>query len=343
MRRALRHLVGLAVSVALLAWALRGVAVDELLRELRSVHLGWLAVATAIATAGMLTRAWRWRVLLRPMQGTPLSSCLEATVIGFALNNLLPARIGEFARALVLRQRTGVPMPAAFGTLVIERVLDGVVLLGLLVATLQAPLPAARAGDFLVLVRGMTSLLGALCLGLLVLAARPRWALALSDAIARRLPGRPRRLVEDAARAFVRSFDALRHGPTFALAALASVAQWLFLGLSYLTAFRAFGIDLPYRAALLVQSIESFFVSVPSSPGFFGPFEAAARLALAAWGVPAEKAVSFALGFHIAGFVPVTLWGLIYLWRTPLDWRRLRRAEEAVEEEIELVDATPRS
>lgn len=339
MRRVLRHLLGLAISVGLLAWALRDVSLQELTRELRAVHEGWLALATAIATAGMLTRAWRWRLLLRPLQRAPLAACLEATVVGFALNNLLPARIGEFARALVLRQRVGVAMPAAFGTLVIERVLDGVVLLALLVLALQGPLPAAGAGDFVGLVRGMAYVLAVLCAVLLVLAARPRWAVALADRLARRLPARPRRLVEDAVRAFVGSFDVLRHRPTLFLAVAASVGQWVFLAFSYLAAFWAFDIHLPLRAAILVQSVESFFVSVPSSPGFFGPFEAAARVALAAWNVPAEKAVSFALGFHIAGFVPVTLWGLFYLWRTPLAWRRLRHAEEVVEEEIELVDA----
>ena len=76
-------------------------------------------------------------------------------------------------------------------------------------------------------------------------------------------------------------------------------------------------------------------MAVPSSPGFFGPFEAAAKLGLGLWGVAADKAVSFAVGFHLGGFIPVTLLGLYYIGRLNLRWSEMRHSEEIVEDREE--------
>jgi glycosyltransferase 2 family protein len=114
------------------------------------------------------------------------------------------------------------------------------------------------------------------------------------------------------------------------------VGQWLFLALSFWLAFLAFGIhEVGFAAALFLQSLIALAVAIPSSPGFFGPFEAAAKLGLSLWGVAPEKAVSFAVGFHIGGFIPVTLIGIYYVWRLGLSWRDVGRSEEVVEQRVE--------
>jgi uncharacterized membrane protein YbhN (UPF0104 family) len=76
----------------------------------------------------------------------------------------------------------------------------------------------------------------------------------------------------------------------------------------------------------------AFIVSVPSSPGFFGLFEASARIALSPFGVPAGLALSYALAFHITTFAPVTVLGLFYLGRLGLSWGEVGHSEEIVEE-----------
>ena len=105
---------------------------------------------------------------------------------------------------------------------------------------------------------------------------------------------------------------------------------------SYYLAFLSFGIrEVPFSGAVFLQSLISLAVAIPSSPGFFGPFEAAARVGLGLWDVPVEKAVSFAVGYHIAGFIPVTVIGIYYVWRLNLSWREVRHSEETVEEDVE--------
>ena len=104
-------------------------------------------------------------------------------------------------------------------------------------------------------------------------------------------------------------------------------------------AFRAFGIDgVPFAGAVFLQSLVAFAAAIPSSPGFFGPFEAAAVAGLALWSVPKEQAVSFAVGYHLGGFVPVTLAGVYYVWRLGLRWSEVK---ESGEDPAQLGDGGP--
>jgi uncharacterized membrane protein YbhN (UPF0104 family) len=72
-------------------------------------------------------------------------------------------------------------------------------------------------------------------------------------------------------------------------------------------------------------------VAVPSSPGFFGPFEAVTRFTLGLYGIGADQAVSYAVAYHIGGFVPITVLGLYSLSRTQVRFGELRAVEGAVE------------
>ncbi|HEX8905332.1 MAG TPA: lysylphosphatidylglycerol synthase transmembrane domain-containing protein, partial [Longimicrobiaceae bacterium] len=105
--------------------------------------------------------------------------------------------------------------------------------------------------------------------------------------------------------------------------------QWLFIPLSIYFAFRAFDVRGPgYLGAAFLQCAINLAVSVPSSPGFFGPLEYAATKGLGLWGVDQARAVSFAIGYHLGGFASVTLLGLWYVQRLDLSWRELVGAAE---------------
>ena len=115
---------------------------------------------------------------------------------------------------------------------------------------------------------------------------------------------------------------------------------WLFNACGFWVAFKAFGIELPFTAALLLQSVIALFVSVPSGPGFWGLYEGAARIVVvSAYGIPLDKATGFAIGFHLGGFIPVTVIGLYYAWRLGISLREVEVSEEVVESAVE--DALP--
>ena len=88
---------------------------------------------------------------------------------------------------------------------------------------------------------------------------------------------------------------------------------------------------MPWSAALLLQSLLAFGVAVQFSPGFFGQFEAICRVTLVLYAVGTGPAVSFAFGFHLGGFIPITLLGLWSLSRAHLHLADLTGGEDSAD------------
>ncbi|MQA90032.1 MAG: flippase-like domain-containing protein [Gemmatimonas sp.] len=340
MTRRFRTTFGILLSVFLLWWALRDVSFEEVVEQIRQADPFLFTISIAITIGGFWFRAVRWGVLLLPATGpVPMRPRMAATFIGFAANNLLPARVGEFARAFSLSRLSTVPISSAFATLVVERILDGIVLVGLLLAAMASRGFPSTAGmgtiDLRTAAMSLATFITLLGLTLGAAVAFPSAAARIARATTRLLPQPLRVPVYEALRGFARGLVVLRSPRLFAVSVLLAIGQWSFLAFSFLFAFRAFRIEgVPFAGAAFLQSLISLAVAVPSSPGFFGPFEAAARLGLSLWGVPANQAISFAIGFHIGGFLPVTIIGGYYVWRLNLRWTDVRHSEETVEEDL---------
>lgn len=342
-----KAVLGIAVSLLLLWWALRDVSFAEVVHEIRSADPVLFLLAVAVATSGLAIRALRWKSLLAHVdREIPFRPRYAAVSIGFAANNLLPARVGEFARAFSLGRLAGVPVGAVFASLVMERVFDGMAIVGLLFASMAAPsFPATMeigGVDPRVAARVVALITGVLAVFLFLLALAPERSVSVAERVANRvLPPSMRRPLVDALHSFLAGLGILRDPRLLLVSVAWALGQWLFLATSFWLAFRAFGItQVPFAGAVFLQSLVSLAVAVPSSPGFFGPWEAGAKLGLGLWGVPAGQAVSFAIGFHIGGFIPVTLIGIWYVWRLNIRWKDVERSEETVEEIVERDEVT---
>jgi uncharacterized protein (TIRG00374 family) len=335
----LKTLVGLAITVVLLAWVLRDVSASEVLTEIADADPFLLIACVVAATASFFVRALRWHVLLLPgFPDSSLRSRFATVCIGFSVNNVLPARLGEFARAYSFSRIEPIPVSQSIASIVVERVFDAVVLGAFFVFTLSYG--NFTAGD-VALLRGVGVSAGLVFASALVLL----WAMA-------RWPKRTLNLVERTAgrffspsftdraigilASFLRGLGALHNPAVFVRALAWSIATWLCLAASIWLGLLAFGIVEPgFIGAVFVQAVLGFAVAVPSSPGFFGPFEAAARLALGAYGVDSVRIVSFAVGYHVLTFIPVTVLGFYYLYRLGIRWSEVEHSEELVEEAVE--------
>lgn len=331
-----KALAGLVVTVVLLWWALRDVSFARVLDHVMAADPGWLAAMVVTATLVFLPRTWRWRVLLAPVAATTsFRSRFGAVCIGFMTNNLLPARLGEFARAFSLSRVEPVGMSAAFGSLVVERIFDGVVLAAFLGIAVAAPGSPLAGGDNesirRIAVASSTIFLGA-GVFLWVMARFPRKVLTAFEHTAGRIltPDLTDRGVEILA-AFIDGLGALHKIPVFLRTLAWTFVVWLVAAVSVWCGFLAFGIESPgFMGAIFLQSIIGFAVAIPSSPGFFGPFEAACRFGLTFYGVEASRIVGFAVGYHVLTFIPITLLGLWYARRLGIRWAELERSEQIV-------------
>ncbi len=305
-KRLLKILLGLGVSVLLLAYLFWTVDLGDVAARLRSAHWGWLAVAAALNLGSMWVRARRWRYLFPP--GARPARLFNAVMIGFMGNNLLPLRAGEVVRVYVVHRR-GQPFWTTVATVVVERVLDALAI-GLMLAVLILLIPMRAELKWSALLFMSVDLLAMGVLGLL--AVQP----VRCRRLARALVGRWPRLEAPTLRVVDTFNEGLRgvraRGHLLPLIGW-SAAIWVTLAVAVWTAFVAVDLALPFTAAWVVLAFMGLGVSLPSSPGFVGVIQAATVLALELFGVARAEALSFSLLLHAAQFFPVTAWGLALL------------------------------
>jgi uncharacterized protein (TIRG00374 family) len=326
-------IIGLAVTLGFLAWAVRGTRWDEVLAGLRAVNPLLLLASTLLATLTFPLRAIRWRVMLRDERGAPFpwAPLWHAVAIGFMANNLLPARAGEFGRAYVISRQVPVRFTTALASIGVERVFDALVMLALMAVAIVAPSFPAHAtvfGTELSSLAGRTAVLfGAVFVLSFVVVLRPAPWLALFERVVRALfPARLAGKLAAIAEGLVAGLEVLKRPGRFAAVLFWSFVLWLTNAASFAVCFRAFGLHVPLEGAFLLQGILGFAVALPSSPGFVGVFEKGTQLTLQIYGIGPSLALAYAAAYHLTGFVPVTALGLYSLSRVHLSLSDLRQA-----------------
>jgi len=333
MRTQWKSAIGIALSVALLVWTLRGVSLALVWAELARSN-GWLFFASAVAATLIFPlRAIRWKIILEPVQAAiPIGALWRSIAIGGMVNNLVPARAGEIARAYAVTKETPVSFASALASLAVDRLFDMVVLLGLGVAALLDPtfprgarIAGQTLGD---LAQGSIVLVIVLVAGLYMLAIFPSQLVRAFEIFARRVSPTVEERGKSALLRFSAGLSVLKSPGRFVAVLWWTIAHWLMNALAFWLGFKAVGIDLGFSAALFLQMLVAIGVALPSAPGFFGVFEKFATVGLAIYGISATAATSWAIGFHILSFIPITLIGIYYFSRLGLSFGELRAQSE---------------
>ena len=292
-------MVGFLLALLFSGLALYQVDLREMGGALRRADYRCVVPAAIFTLFGYLLRTARWKVILTPAKEVGGRRLFPPLIIGFAVNNLLPARIGEFAWAHLLGEREKVSKSLAFATVVVERVLDGLTLiLFLLLASTLFPLPHwGREMEILALL----FFLGALAFLFLLLYRKPQ-ALSITRLLTRPLSSSLSDRVAQVASSFVSGAEALRHRRSIPALAFLSLLVWSCEATSYLFLIWAFPISLSpltrVVAALFLMTVVNLGVLIPSSPGYVGTFHFFAMMALGVFGVEREVALSYALLSH---------------------------------------------
>ena len=323
--------VGIVLSAVLLWWTLRDVSLAVVWSELRRSN-GWLfLLSTFLSTIIFPLRARRWQTILEPVApNQPLGALWRATAVGMMANNVLPARAGEIARAYALTQQTKVPLSTSIASLAVDRLFDMLVLLLLAVAAFLDPAfprDAEVAGQTIgSLAQGSVVLVTLVFAALYGLAFFPAQIVRIYEIFTRRIS----KTLEDRGKAVLTRFSeglSVLKSPRRFLAVLSwTILHWLVNALGFWYGFKAVGIELPFSAALFLQTLIAVGVALPSAPGFFGFFEKITVVGLAIYGVGAPQATSFAIGYHILTFIPITVIGLWYFAKLGLHLKEIDQA-----------------
>lgn len=319
--------------MALLVWVLHRIDLREVWVHAQHANPLLLVLTVLVATITFPIRTLRWQLILRDPHGRrlPFVPLWHATTIGFMANNLLPARAGEVARAYVASRQLPVRFSTALVSIVVERVFDGLIMLALMTVAIAAPsfpTHATVGGRSLSMVAtSLAVLFAAVLLLALLVANRPTvWLVAIERISRRLLPVAIADRIVRTSDGIVAGLLPLKNPARFLGVVLWSLVLWLKNALAFWICFNAFGLDLPFEAAFLLQGIIGFGVAVPSTPGYVGVFEAAALVTLGFYGVDSSLAASYALTYHVTTFIPITLLGFWSLSRLHLKLREVGKA-----------------
>lgn len=330
--------IAVVITVATIALALRDVSFGEVARDMGRASPLWLiGLGVPGQLAGVWLRARRWRHLTDALQPIPQGPLFRATAVGMMGNNLFPLRAGELLRAWLLARDTGAALAGIVGTIVLERVIDSLCFLGLAFAVIA--FGVARHGGPLAAAAGPLAAMAAVpLLAVLLLRAAPEAMVRLFERVLG--PVLPAATTVSAAallRRFAAGLGSLRGGAHLFWIAWHSVLLW---GVSQMVPFLAgilalhldlggFGASL--TAAYTTMIVVGIAVSVPSAPGFFGPYHLACREALSRFGVPDAEALAFGTLVHAVYWVTVTGLGLAVLRRRGGSLAALEAAAEGGE------------
>jgi glycosyltransferase 2 family protein len=306
-------------------------AFPRLWGNIRDANHWMLLLAVVVVTCTFPLRARRWRTILDPIApGLPLGMLWRATAIGFGVNNVFPARVGELARAYALTRETPkVGFSGSFASLAVDRMFDAIVLVLLLIIGAFG-LPLARAGEsgppVATYITGALVLVALMLAGLYAVVIFPARIISLYELFARRVAPRFEARGRSMLLSFAAGLGVLRSPRRFAAVFAWTVLHWLVNAAAFWIAFRAFGINVPFTAALFVQGIVALGVSLPSTPGYLGIFQAAAIIGLQAFGVTEAQAAGWAFGYWAASYIPITAIGMFYFVRMGLSLATIRAA-----------------
>jgi glycosyltransferase 2 family protein len=293
-------LLGIAISVAAAALLAATTDFSQVAAHLQRANVLWLAPAFLVLAGQAWIRAARWASLIRPWSDRSIGArrVVDAMLIGYFANAILPGRLGEVARALVVSRREALAFGGVAASVVVERAIDIMALAALAAVALAVAASDAWIG-FAALASGVAVVIG--------LGRR-------STVLERLLPARTPPRLADGIRTFVRSVAAIPVSVSAGAAALSAIA-WLADATLVLLVAKALGIEISVAAAIAVGLGGALGSALPAAPGYLATYELGAVTLGAFAGVPRETALPLALLVHVIGVTTLAAAGGICLGR----------------------------
>ena len=317
-------LIGIVVSLGFLYLAVRGISWSEFADAMRRTRWIFLVPAIVVTMLGHFSRSLRWKLMMDPIKECRIGPLWSATAIAFMVNNLLPARLGEFVRALAIGRTERVSKSASFATIVYERVVDVFVLIILIwycSVRISAPSWLARSTEILIVFNVALFVL---------LFAMVRWRRRFRELLGRAvrpLPIEAQSRIQISADAFIDGLGVVTKPQAALPITVLSVAVWGFAVLGVYFCVLAMNLTLPFLSSVFLIVLVSLGSMIPSAPAYLGTIQYACVLGLGLYHVDRGQAIAFSTVYHATQFFPITLTGLYYAWRSHLRLSELSRGE----------------
>ncbi len=315
-----RFVVSLFVSGILFYFAFRGVDWSTFKEDFARIDYLYLLLVIPLLLLVQWMRSYRWGLILRPLKKIDQRTLFPITSVGFMGILLLPVRTGELLRPYLIARQKGLDLRSALATVVVERVLDGLTIMGFLVLViLIIPLPlwVHRTGYLSFAVFLLLLLL------LFLLATRKEKTLRLVRILTQWFPKRVQNAVQTFISSFTEGLQILPDLRSLGLGFGLSFIIWTLMGLVFYILLQCFHIKLPLIAGYAVLVIVVIGVMIPGAPGFIGNFHLACVLGLSLFGIPRSEAFSYAVVNHLIMVLFTVALGVLFLPSVKISWPEL--------------------
>jgi uncharacterized protein (TIRG00374 family) len=319
--------LGVLISGIFLFLVLKDIEFATLWQKTRQANYWWIFPGIGVYFIALWVRAWRWHYLLRPLKPVPTKTMFPIVAIGYAGNNIFPARAGEVLRAVVLKRKEDIPVSASLATIIVERVYDGVVMLAFIFVNLSE---LSNLTDKVTLFGSLTiqdvALYGSIIFfGVLVVfllaAMFPKHTERIAAWFIQRIvPAKIRERTTQITRRFLEGLASLSSPVEALMVFFTSVVIWLLETVKYWFVMHAFGFTVSFFALMLMNGVVNLATTIPSAPGYLGTFDLPGIKILETYNVQPETAASYTFVLHFALWFPVTALGLFYMWREGIKW-----------------------
>ncbi len=304
-----RMLPGLVITAVAVVALVYLVDLDQMKEALALADYRALPFVVLLFFGTITSRAMAWRTVL--MEQARFRDCFLALNQGYLLNNILPFRLGELGRALLIGGRAGMRFWRALSSIVVERVFDLGIAAGLLFATFSLVVGADWARSAAIV---SSIIVGAGFIILFVMARRPELFARLVERITSPLP-KLSHWLKDKLASFLEGLSALKSTGRFLRVAFWMLLTWFFNVAWYYVLMRSFLSEATWLWALFSIAVASVGVAIPSSPAYIGVFEGVIVAALSLFGVDPAIALAYALVAHVIYFVITGIIGIIGFWQ----------------------------
>ena len=316
-------ILGIVISAVFVYLSMRGVEYREILKGLQDANYIFLFPATILFLSLALLRSLRWGVILSPLEEIGQRKLFPITCVGFMAIALIPLRIGEVVRPYLISTKSKIPLSSSLATIFVERVLDGITLLAILLFVIfgsTVPSWLTKVGNsFLIAFIILVSLI-------LFLRFRKDLALRVLSPLFNKLPRKIGSKMETIIESFVEGFGIISNPKKVIYALFLSVLIWVFSALAIYFLYCFQNLNLPLLSSFVVLVVTVIGISLPTGPGFLGNFQFACIMALLIYGVSRNDAFSFSMVYYLLGIGINILLGLVFLPFVKISFKDIRRS-----------------
>ncbi len=347
-KTAISFFSGITISLIALYFAFRNVPFADLMGYLGSINYLWVVPSTLLVLISFVLRAVRWQLILSSNQKIGFLSSYHPLIIGFMINCILPGRVGEVARPVILKKKDNVPFSIGLATVVAERIFDLFILIILFIFFLSSakidPDLIIEFGNYNLnsktletVFNGMIKLSILLFVGIIIVGFD--FTRKLINRITMGLPSLLfffvasfKKKIQDIVctpvvhiiEKFASGFSFIKSPKLILICIIFSVIIWVLSSFTYYVfSLGCPGINLSFTELTAVMLIVCFFIALPSAPGFWGLWEAGGVFAMLLFGVSEKEAAGFTLANHAIQMFPVIIMGLISAFIIGVDIRRV--------------------